>query len=204
MSLIVDITERKFGRLTALHIDGKNHRRKIMWKCLCDCGNIKTITGEYLRSGRTRSCGCLQKETKLKNINKRNVKHGMYLTPEYKSWIAMKERCLNKNNNHYKDYGGRNIKICKEWKNSFETFYKDIGKKPSKDHSLDRIDVFGNYEPSNCRWATRSQQIRNRRISIPKDAVEIIELIQNKYNLSYANAYKKLRRLLLWIEKSQR
>ena len=90
-------------------------------------------------------------------------RHGMYGTPEYSSWESMRTRCLNKNHVRYKDYGGRGIKICEQWLDSFKTFYEDMGPRPSLKHSIDRIDNNGNYEPLNCKWSTNKQQYRNRR-----------------------------------------
>lgn len=97
----------------------------------------------------------------LKHVANRRT-HGMSRSPEYKSWCGMKERCYNKNNKKYKDYGCRGIIVCNRWHN-FENFFEDMGKKPSKNHSIDRIDNDGNYEPNNCRWATSLQQARNKR-----------------------------------------
>lgn len=95
-----------------------------------------------------------------------NKTHGMDGTPVYKSWISAKSRCKNENDKDYKNYGGRGIKVCKRWKNSFEKFYKDMGDKPSAEHSLDRINVNGNYEPSNCKWSTIIEQNNNRRTNL--------------------------------------
>lgn len=95
--------------------------------------------------------------------NKYRLKHGMHNTPEYKAWRGMRTRCYNPNDAHYKNYGGRGIEVCEKWRIDFTTFYADMGPRPSEIHSLDRIDVNGNYEPSNCRWATRSEQQKNKR-----------------------------------------
>jgi hypothetical protein len=146
-----------FGRLTVIgpapNIDGYT-----AWLCQCECGNQLTTITKSLRNGDTKSCGCLQKERRIIA----NKTHGLSYSSEYRIWAAMKKRCLNPNTKQFSDYGGRGIIICSEWINSFETFYADMGKRP-EGCSLDRINNEGNYEPSNCRWATRIEQCRNKR-----------------------------------------
>ena len=162
---LIDITNKKFGRLLVLYAAEHNPKRKKKekyWTCLCDCGTIKDINGYSLRVGDTKSCGCYVKE----RIKNQNLSHGMVNSKEYKSWLHMKYRCLNKNSKKYKIYGGRGIKVCDKWINSFEEFLKDVGFAPSSIHTLDRIDVNGNYEPSNCRWATPLEQSANKRNTI--------------------------------------
>ncbi len=130
---------------------------KLHWECVCDCGKLVTVDSWKLRSGYTKSCGCIKVKHLQSSINR---------TPEYALWISIKQRCFNRNYHHYVDYGGRGITVCKAWKDSFDTFFLAIGRRPSPDHSLDRFpDNDGNYEPGNVRWATRSQQQRNKRRS---------------------------------------
>lgn len=122
------------------------------------------MTARDLASGNTKSCGCLRRETtSLVGLAKKT--HGMRDTPEYGVWANMKDRCYNPSSEDYKNYGGRGIKVCERWLNSFENFYEDMGEKPWSKllYSLDRINNDGNYEPSNCRWATVKQQVNNRR-----------------------------------------
>jgi len=166
MGIIKDISSQKFGRLTVLYKSTVKsaHSRSIKWLCKCDCGNYKLVDGSMLRGGNTTSCGCY----KIENIKRVNTKHGNStringVTSEYKSWCGMKERCYNKNNSSYPDWGGRGIIVCDRWLNSFENFLLDMGNKPSNKHSLDRVDNSGNYEPLNCRWAVKKQQQNNTR-----------------------------------------
>lgn len=156
----IDIAGFRFGRLFVLSQQGKK-REELAWLCQCECGN-QIITGGYkLRSGQTQSCGCLHKEVISNIYSKLNKSHGMSSTPEYKSWTQMIDRCERTTHEAYHRYGGRGIKVCKAWRNSFEAFYADMGARP-KGLTIDRIDNDGNYELSNCKWSTPKQQANNR------------------------------------------
>lgn len=160
---ILDIAGCKFGRLTALKIASST--RKWVWECICECGNKIIVSGHNLRGGNTRSCGCLRVENAKRTIvvNGESTTHGMTKTPEYRSWIHMRERCYCSKDKDYKNYGGRGIKVCDRWLNSFENFFADMGLRPSGKHTLDRYpNKNGDYEPGNCRWATQKQQQNNR------------------------------------------
>lgn len=166
-----DLTGRVFGRLTALAFTGKSggKDRKSTWLCRCECGVEKSYDRTVLIAGTTQSCGCLQREL----VAKRMTKHGYANHPLYRTWSSMLDRCTNPKNPQYSNYGGRGISVCEEWSDptkGIENFIKDMGDKPSEDHSIDRIDVDGNYEPQNCRWATTREQMLNTRKSLLKNS----------------------------------
>jgi len=161
----LELKDQQFGDWTVLE-EAKNNKPRKYWKCLCKCGTISIIHGSDLKLGKSTKCkGCL-----IKYIAKKRTTHGCSSkttrTAEYRTWSSMLSRCNNLNNKRYYDYGGRGIKVCKEWSNSFETFLKDVGIKPFKNSSLDRINNNGNYEPDNIRWATPKQQANNRRNNV--------------------------------------
>lgn len=158
-SKLDDLTGRKFGRLTILRRGPDNFQDEIQWLCRCDCGSkIVTVRGSHLKTGNTRSCGCLQPEI----VSQVNRKHGMWESPEYANWEAMKQRCQNPKSSGYRYYGGRGIKIAPEFQN-FEAFFAYMGPRPKGCNSIDRIDNDGDYEPGNVRWTNQRQQMRNTR-----------------------------------------
>jgi hypothetical protein len=157
---IFDLTGEQFGRWTVIKCVGRRHGGAL-YLCRCECGNEKEVPSGTLRAGQSQSCGCWKRERGIVA----NTKHGRSSrgprSAEYRSWCAMKRRCDNPSTNGYENYGGRGIVYCERWA-SFENFLADMGERPPG-HSLDRIDVNGNYTPENCRWATAKEQQWGRR-----------------------------------------
>jgi hypothetical protein len=158
-SRCIDLTGQRFGRLVVARRapSAASHAR---WLCSCDCGAESVVESRQLRSGHTRSCGCLQRDTASELS--RTHGHTVARSAEYSTWLALRDRCSNPRNRSFRNYGGRGISVCARW-DSFENFLSDMGQKPSRLHSIDRVDVNGNYEPTNCRWATAAEQNQNTR-----------------------------------------
>lgn len=156
----VDLIGQQFNKLTVVAYYGKDNRGGTLWKCSCSCGSGKeviTSTGN-LRSGNTNSCGCFQKE----RASETSKTHGLSNSITYSSWVNMINRCKYESYEHYDRYGGRGIKVCDRWLESFENFLEDMGERPSKEITLDRIDLDGDYFPENCKWSSKVEQARNR------------------------------------------
>jgi len=190
--MINNLVGFKFNRLTVIKDSLKRSLSvAVLWECLCDCGNVCKVSGYNLKSGCVKSCGCIKKGKKPREIIKDNLS-------EYDAYNHIKQRCYNQNDKEYKNYGGRGIKMCNRWLESFENFFSDMGKKPSSKHSIDRFpNNDGDYELSNCRWATKIEQTLNRRCTVlvthngvTKNLYEWAKITGIKPNTLYFRIYR--------------
>lgn len=187
---------KKFSRLTVVSQAYKHFspsgRSENKVDVVCDCGKKKSVYVSHLVKGNTRSCGCFRSEL----TSERNERHKDYGSPEYVTWCAIKQRCLNPKNRKYPKYGGSGISICDKWKESYDAFLCDVGRKPKDCSSLDRIDNSRNYEPGNVRWADSKTQVRNREVTqfvlVEGKFISVAELSEQSV-VEYYNFHKRLR-----------
>lgn len=199
MSALKNLCGQKFGRLTVVS-RGDNHilpsgQSQTMWNCVCDCGNTTKVNTGNLKSGRIVSCGCYNQEIKSTRNHKT---HGYGGTRLYNTWNKMKARCSLKSNPSYHRYGGRGIKVCKEWEDSFENFKNWALQSGYNDTlTIDRIDVNGDYEPTNCRWATIKVQENNRTDNIVVEyegKSQTLAEWAEEYGFKYTTFYRRIER----------
>ena len=188
-----DLTNKRFGKLLVVSRD-LTDKKRTRWNCICDCGTKKSILGSHLKRGLIISCGC-----KGKGYAKYlNYTHGKSKTRLYSIWTSMKTRCLNKNSQGYKNYGARKIKICDEWKNDYNSFENwALNNGYQENLTLDRINNDGDYEPSNCRWATCKTQSNNTRRTIKiiyENELLSMKEISEKIGMNYLKARKILQK----------
>jgi len=195
-----DLTGQRFGRLLVQNREGSDKHGNALWLCLCDCGNVVTKSACHLKDGRTLSCKCLLRENSQR-MGQANLKHGHAIggkpSSEYRAWEGLLQRCFNSNDSHYSGYGGRGITVCDRWNpekgGSFQNFFADLGPKPGETFSIDRKQVNGNYEPKNCRWATKSVQSHNQRkyVAVPHEIWEAVELAVSLNSITPLLAFKE-------------
>lgn len=159
MSSFIDLSGRVFNNLTVIkRVENPKGKKDAAWLCQCKCGDQSVVVAYRLKNGNTKSCGCIRKPA----LHQANTKHGKSKTVEYATWNSMMQRCYNPNAMKYSSYGSRGIVVCERW-HEFENFLEDMGMRPDKKLSLERIDPYGNYGPDNCKWGTKTEQSRNTR-----------------------------------------
>lgn len=206
MGKFIDLTGQTFGELTVIKRTKDkilpSGQHKTQWLCKCKCGNLTTQMAGHLRSGAVVSCGCVR----ANQLAIRNHKHGLCNTRQHSIWQTMKKRCYDTHNKNYNDYGGRGITVCDEWLHDFRAFYDwSMANGYADNLTIDRKDVNGNYEPSNCRWATMKEQANNTRrnhLITYNGKTQTIAQWADEYNLSYSVLNDRLNKLNWNIKKA--
>ncbi len=207
MPKVSDLTGKTFGRLVVIKRHPQNDKYgRSRWECLCSpelggCGNTMVAYAGNLKNQHTQSCGCLNKEATKNAV----TQHGLTNTPEHWTWSAIKRRCYNENSPDYPDYGGRGIVMCEEWKNDFTAFLRDMGPRPSPEHSIDRKDNDKGYDKENCRWATQLEQANNKRNSIFYEINGERKTLGDwcrLYGLTYSSVFYRINVLGMSVEKA--
>jgi hypothetical protein len=190
------IAGMKFGRLSVLSRAGNDKHGSAMWNCVCDCGVTGVFKGRNLTIGKTKSCGCWLLEQRRSPKKHGHTSRTLGATSEYSAWKAMRQRCENPNNRSWKDYGGRGITVCDRW-HTFSNFLQDMGKKPSPNLSIERVENNSGYTKENCIWATKRVQNRNKRNNIiltHNGKSQTIKDWANEYGLLFGTLYFRILR----------
>lgn len=202
MSNLIDLTGQKFGKLKVIEYAGLTKDKRAKWKCKCDCENVIVVCGKELRNGHTQSCGCFRKE----RVSECHKTHGQTNTKLFYVWQTMRKRCYQKNNKDYKDYGGRGIKVCDEWQINFQAFYDWAMLNGYKEGlTIERKDTNGNYEPSNCKWATQKEQCNNRRnnhLITYNGKTQTLQKWANEYKINRQTLSSRIHKLHWSVEKA--
>lgn len=197
---LIDLTGQRFGRLKVIN-RYKSLNGYTRWLCQCDCGEKTIVHSDSLKSGNTKSCGCISKENKLSYGT-----HKMSKTPIFHVWNTMKQRCNNPNSTSFYRYGGRGISVCREWEEDFTAFYNwSMANGYKNGLTIDRIDNDGDYEPSNCRWATLIEQANNKGNNVFYELNGEVKTLSQwcmEYNMTYSTVYQRIRKLNYSIEKA--
>jgi hypothetical protein len=192
----IDLTGRRFGRVIVLGLSSTRRGHHVDWICRCDCGTEWPVTGPNLRTGDTKSCGCLKIDVATARLTKHGGASARGAHPLYDTWLNMNSRCHNPSNPAYSRYGGRGIAICSRW-SDFANFAEDMGSPPAPGMSVDRIDNNGDYSPENCRWADDVEQGNNKRnnriVDTPRGSMTAAEAARS-FGISYAKLRTRLHR----------